>query len=130
MTRTFLTDVVGLEVGEEVLLTGLQQVHGIVRYGDSTMATPGASSVEMLKHIRPASDFVLRGETLATRVDAPVARLDDHDDRVRGAAGVERVWKAVLSELCVSVHTTRYNEFTTNSPQQMTLFDKAIFALW
>jgi len=57
--QTFLADVVGLEVGEEVLLARLEEVHGVVGDGDGAVATARAAPVEMLQHVGPATDLVL-----------------------------------------------------------------------
>ena len=94
---TFLADVVGLQIGEEVFLARLQQVHRVVGDGDGTVASAGTASVQMLLHVGPAADLVLGSEALAARVDASVARFCHDDHRVVTAAGVERVRKTVLA---------------------------------
>jgi len=98
---TFLADVVGLEVGEEVLLARLQQVHGVVRDGDGAVASSGAAPVQVLKHVRPTADLDLGREALAARTDAAVARRRHDDHCVGAAAGVERVRETVLAQLCI-----------------------------
>jgi len=97
MTFTFLADVVSLQVGEEIFLARLQQVHCVVRDGDGTLAAPGAASVQMLKHVGPAADLVLGCQALTAGRDATVARFRHHHHGVGAATGVERVRKAVLA---------------------------------
>jgi len=105
---TFLADVGSLEIGEEVFLARLEQVHRVVGDGDGTMTSSGATPVEMLQHIGPAADLVLGRQTLAARVDASVARFCHDDYRVGAAAGVERVRETVLTQLCtVQQHNSR-----------------------
>jgi len=100
---TFLADVIGLQVGEEVFLARLEQVHCIIRDGDGTMASTGAPPVQMLQHIGPAADLVLGRETLTAGGDAAIARLCYDHHEVRAAAGVERVGKTVLAQFCIQV---------------------------
>jgi len=99
---TFLADIVSFQVGEEVLLARLQQVHGVVWDGDGAVAAAGAAPVQMLEHIRPAADLVLGRQTLAARTDASVASCRHDDHRVAGTAGVERVGKTILAQLCTT----------------------------
>ena len=101
---TFLADIVGLQVGEKVFLARLKQVHGIVWDGDGAVAASGTAPVHMLQHVRPAADLVLRREALAARSDAAVARCSHNHHRVTGTAGVERVRKTILTQLCIT-HT-------------------------
>jgi len=113
-TLTFLADVVGFQVGEEVFLAWLEQVHGVVWDGDGTMASPGAAPVQMLQHVCPAADLVLGGETLAARGDATVACLGHDDHGVWATAGVERVGKTILPQLCTASQNNEYTQGVTN----------------
>jgi len=100
--------VFGLEVGEEVLLAGMEVVEDGVGNGDDAVPPAGALAVDVMKYIRPAADLVVGRQARALR-HPTVPRRRHYDHLVARARHVERVRKTVFTHLYIrtSAHPSR-----------------------
>ncbi len=93
---TFDAAVARLEIGHQVLGTGLQVVQLGVRHSNVTRLSTRAPPVDDSEYIRIAADVIVAGHTAAL-LHTPVLRCQHHNHVTRWAGGVEDLWETVLS---------------------------------
>ena len=95
MSITVDADVAGLEVGDDVLGTGLLLVKRRVQQLDDARRSPGAASVEQRQHVGSAADVDVCIDAATESHSAELCRLH-HDHVTERTAGVERFPLAVV----------------------------------
>lgn len=95
---TLLTDVICLEVGEEVLRTRLQLMKHVIRDGDEAVTATRALAVHLDQHIGKAVRLVVGGEAFAS-VHSTVTSRSQDDHGIWSTSDVECIGKTILTNL-------------------------------